>query len=225
LPFPRGRTTSGTKNYLLHGSFCQREGIDLKNRIRNSHLYVIAGPNGAGKTTFSRKFLPEYKECLEFVNADLIAGGLSPFAPDRAAIQAGRIMLEQIRSLGNRGVDFGFETTLSGKTHLKLFDDLKKKGYHIHLFFLWVNSIDIALRRIEKRVQNGGHSVPEAVVRRRFEKSLFNFFNLYQPVAESWAIFDNSREVPKMIAYEELGFLEIIDPELFDRLSRHKVKR
>jgi predicted ABC-type ATPase len=162
---------------------------------------------------------------LEFVNADLIAGGISPFAPDKAAVQAGRIMLEQIHLLGNRGADFGFETTLSGKTHLKLFCDLKKKGYHIHLFFLWVNSIDIALRRIDKRVRNGGHSVPEATVRRRFEKSLFNFFNLYQPIVDSWAMFDNSEEVPKMVAFEELGVLEIIDPELFDRLSRHKVKR
>jgi predicted ABC-type ATPase len=197
----------------------------LKNRASSPHLYVIAGPNGAGKTTFAKKFLPEYKECLEFVNADLIAGGISPFAPDKAAVQAGRIMLEQIHLLGNRGADFGFETTLSGKTHLKLFCDLKKKGYHIHLFFLWVNSIDIALRRIDKRVRNGGHSVPEATVRRRFEKSLFNFFNLYQPIVDSWAMFDNSEEVPKMVAFEELGVLEIIDPELFDRLSRHKVKR
>lgn len=197
----------------------------MKNRTSSPHLYVIAGPNGAGKTTFAKKFLPEYKECLEFVNADLIAGGISPFAPDKAAVQAGRIMLEQIHLLGNRGADFGFETTLSGKTHLKLFCDLKKKGYHIHLFFLWVNSIDIALRRIDKRVRNGGHSVPEATVRRRFEKSLFNFFNLYQPIVDSWAMFDNSEEVPKMVAFEELGVLEIIDPELFDRLSRHKVKR
>jgi predicted ABC-type ATPase len=197
----------------------------LKNRIQNPHLYVIAGPNGAGKTTFARKFLPEYKECLEFVNADLIAGGLSPFAPNRAAIQAGRIMLEQIHSLGNRGVDFGFETTLSGKTYLKLFRDLKMKGYHIHLFFLWVNSIDIALKRIEKRVRNGGHSVPEPTVRRRFEKSLHNFFNFYQPIAESWAIFDNSQEIPQMIAFEESGTLEIIDPVLFYRLSKYKAKR
>lgn len=197
----------------------------MKNRTQIPHLYVIAGPNGAGKTTFARKFLPKYEGCLEFVNADLIAGGLSPFAPDRAAIQAGRIMLEQIHSLSNRGINFGLETTLSGKTYLKLFHDLKKMGYHIHIFFLWVNSIDIALRRIEKRVRNGGHSVPEATVRRRFEKSLFNFFNLYQLIMESWAIFDNSQETPKMIAFEESGILEIIDPDLFYRLSRHKVKR
>ncbi len=197
----------------------------MKNRASSPHLYVIAGPNGAGKTTFARKFLPEYRECLEFVNADLIAGGISPFAPDKAAVQAGRIMLEQIHLLGNRGADFGFETTLSGKTHLKLFYDLKKKGYHIYLFFLWVNNIDIALLRIEKRVRNGGHSVPEATVKRRFEKSLFNFFNLYQPIVDSWAMFDNSQEVPRMVAFEESGFLEIIDPDLFDRLSKYKVKK
>lgn len=197
----------------------------MKNRTQTPHLYVIAGPNGAGKTTFAMKFLPQYVECLEFINADLIAGGLSPFAPNRAAIQAGRIMLEQIHSLGNRGINFGFETTLSGKTHLKLFRDLKRMGYHIHLFFLWVNSIDVALKRIERRVRNGGHSVSEATVRRRFGRSLFHFFNLYQPIVESWAIFDNSQEIPKMIAFEESGILEIIDPDLFYRLSKQGVKR
>ena len=197
----------------------------MKKDRKKPNLYIIAGPNGAGKTTFAQKFLPKYRECFEFVNADLIAGGLSPFAPQRAAIQAGRIMLEQIHSLGNRGVDFGFETTLSGKTYLRFFHDLRRRGYHIHLFFLWVSSITLALQRIEARVQNGGHSVPEAIVRRRFEKGLFNFFNYYQPVVESWVIYDNSGEIPRMIAFEELGILEIIDPDLFSRLSKLKVRR
>ena len=198
----------------------------MKKNGKKPNLYVIAGPNGAGKTTFAQKFLPKYRGCFEFVNADLIAGGLSPFAPERAAIRAGRIMLKQIHYLGNQGADFGFETTLSGKTYLKLFHDLMmRRGYHIHLFFLWVSSITLALQRIEARVQNGGHSVPEAIVRRRFEKGLFNFFNYYQPVVESWAIYDNSGEIPRTIAFEELGMLEIIDPELFARLSKLKVKR
>jgi predicted ABC-type ATPase len=101
----------------------------LKNKNRRPNLYVIAGPNGAGKTTFARKFLPQYAECLEFVNADLIAGGLSPFAPERAAILGGRLMLEQIHSLAERGLDFGFETTLSGKTYVKLLQEMKTGGY------------------------------------------------------------------------------------------------
>jgi predicted ABC-type ATPase len=108
----------------------------LKNKTKKPSLYVIAGPNGSGKTTFAREFLPHDVKCMEFVNVDLIAGGISPFAPERAAIRAGRLMLEQIHSLGNRGADFGFETTLSGKTYIKLFNDLKKKDWINRLFSL-----------------------------------------------------------------------------------------
>jgi len=195
----------------------------LKNKSRKPHLYIIAGPNGAGKTTFARKFLPVYVKCLEFMNVDLIANGLSPFAPDKASLRAGRIMLEQIHSLGNRGLDFGFETTLSGKTYVRLLKDLKKgRGYHIHLFFLWISSVKLALERIELRVQHGGHSIPETVVRRRFGRSLPNFLRFYKPLADSWTIFDNSGDVPKMIAFEESGKTEILDPDLFGTLLKYK---
>jgi len=123
------------------------------------NLYIVAGPNGAGKTTFAREFLPNYAECLEFVNADLIAGGLSPFYPERAAIRAGRLMLEQIRLLASQDRDFGFETTLSGKTYVRLLTNLKAQGYRIHLYFLWIKNVDIAIERIADRVRRGGHSV------------------------------------------------------------------
>jgi predicted ABC-type ATPase len=161
-------------------------------------------------------------ECLEFVNVDLIAKGLSPFTPERAILQAGRIMLEQIHSLGNRGIDFGFETTLAGKTYIKLLNELKQKGYSIHLFFLWIKNVKLALERIELRVQQGGHSIPEATVRRRFRRGIFNFFHEYQPIVDSWVIFDNSEDVPKMIAFKESGKLEILDPASFDMLLIHK---
>jgi predicted ABC-type ATPase len=198
----------------------------LKNKSRKPHLYIIAGPNGAGKTTFARKFLPDYAKCLEFVNVDLIAGGLSPFAPDKASLRAGRIMLEQIHSLGNRGLDFGFETTLSGKTYIRLLKDLKKrKGYHIHLFFLWISSVKLALERIELRAQQGGHSIPESVVRRRFNKGISNFFHFYRLVADRWIIFNNSGDVPELIAFEESRKLEIVDPGLFVLLSEYKEKQ
>ncbi len=154
----------------------------LRKEIPRPNLYIIAGPNGAGKTTFARKFLPHYVKCLEFVNADLIAGGLSPFAPEKAAIHAGRLMLEQVHSLANRGEDFGFETTLSGKTYIKFLHDLKNRGYRIHLFFLWIGSIQLALQRIRTRVRNGGHDVPEGVVRRRFGRSLSTYFHKYTNV-------------------------------------------
>jgi len=194
----------------------------LRNKNRRPNLYIIAGPNGAGKTTFARKFLPQYAECLEFVNADLIAGGLSPFAPERAAILGGRLMLEQIHSLAERGLDFGFETTLSGKTYVKLLQDMRKGGYLIHIFFLWITNVRLALERIELRIRNGGHHIPESIVRRRFDRSLPNFLRFYKPLVDSWAIFDNSGDAPKMIAFEESGKLEILDPGLFDILLKYK---
>jgi len=194
----------------------------LKNKDQKPNLYIIAGPNGAGKTTFARKFLPDYAKCLEFVNVDLIASGLSPFAPERAAIHAGRLMLEQIHSLAERGVDFGFETTLSGKTYVKLLQEIRKGGYLIHIFFLWISDVELALERIRLRVRNGGHHIPEDIVRRRFGRSLPNFIGFYKALADSWAIFDNSGDVPKMIAIEESGKIEILDPDLFDILLRFR---
>ena len=138
----------------------------------------------------------------------------------KAAMDAGRVMLEKIHSLGQRGADFGFETTLSGRTYIKLFRDLKKRGYQIHIFLLWLGSIKLALERIETRVKHGGHDIPEAIVRRRFDRSLSNFFEFYKPLAESWTIFDNSGDVPKVVAFEESGKLEIIDPQAYSFILR-----
>ena len=185
----------------------------------NPSLYIVAGPNGAGKTTFAREFLPNYVECLEFVNADLIAGGLSPFYPEKAAIRAGRLMLEQIHLLVDRGIDFGFETTLAGKGYVRLLKDLKERGYRIHLFFLWVCSIDIALERIAERVAQGGHNVPENVVRRRFYRGLPNFLQIYRPLMDFWALFDNSTDSPSMIAFERSRKLKIIDRNAFSIIA------
>ena len=195
----------------------------MKNKNRRPNLYIIAGPNGAGKTTFARKFLPDYAKCLEFVNVDLIASGLSPFDPERAALKAGRIMLEQIHSLVERGVDFGFETTLSGKTYVKVLEEVNKRGYLIHIFFLWISDVELALERIRLRVRNGGHHIPEDVVRRRFIRSLPNFLRIYKPLANSWVIFDNSGDIPRMIAIEESGKIEILDRDLFNILITFRV--
>jgi predicted ABC-type ATPase len=188
------------------------------NPGRNPNLYVIAGPNGAGKTTFARKFLPKYARCFEFVNADLIAGGLSPFTPERAAVRAGRIMIDQIRRLSAQRRDFAFETTLSGKSYLTLFQNLKKKGYRIHLFYLWVVSADLALERISERVRMGGHDVPAGAVRRRFIKGLAHFVGLYRPLLDSWYIYDNSMETPKLVAFKRSGVRRILETETFKRI-------
>ena len=189
------------------------------NSDRDPKVYIIAGPNGAGKTTFATKFLPHYVECMEFVNADLIASALSPFLPDRAAFRAGRLMIEQIHSLADSRVDFGFETTLAGRGYVRLLNNLKDRGYRIHLFYLWIHRIDVALERIAGRVKMGGHNVPEDVVRRRYHKGISNFSRLYQPLTDSWAIYDNSTDTPHLIAYKEHDKLEIIDHDTFYIIS------
>jgi len=189
-------------------------------KLNKPNLYIIAGPNGAGKTTFAREFLPVYAACHEFVNADLIAEGLSPFQPERVAIQAGKIMLEQIHALGNRGVDFAFETTLSGRTYVKLIQDLKKRGYQIHLCFLWLHNIKLALDRIAVRVQKGGHHVPEAVVLRRFGKGLYNLFNIYRPLLDFWILVDNSGAIPDIISFEKSGVLTVVNEGTFSKITK-----
>jgi len=180
--------------------------------------YVIAGPNGAGKTTFAREFLPRYADCKNFLNADLIAQGVSPFSAQAAAFHAGRLMLDEIKLQARRGLDFGFETTLSGRTHLRLVQGLKKRGYALHLFFLWVPTAELALSRVRSRVERGGHDMPGDVVRRCFERSMRNFFLLYRRLADSWILFDNSGDVPNMIALERQGKLRIMQKKLYDDL-------
>jgi predicted ABC-type ATPase len=122
----------------------------------NPNVYVIAGPNGAGKTTFAREFLPAYADCRNFINADLIAQGVSPFSPDVVAFRAGRMMLEEIELYARRRDSFGFETTLAGRGHLAVIRRLKKRGYGVHFFFLWVPTVELALTRVRNRVMEGG---------------------------------------------------------------------
>lgn len=186
--------------------------------IRN--VYIIAGPNGSGKTTFAKEFLPKYVHCPHFVNADLIAQGLSPFSPEIVAMKAGRILLEQIHTLADKNVDFAFETTLSGKAYISFLRRLKEKGYSIHLFFLWIPSAELALARIRERVARGGHSIADKDVRRRFNRSICNFFRFYRPLLDRWHLFDNSTTIPCLAAKEEYGKLEILDTALFTKITR-----
>ena len=163
-------------------------------------IVIIAGPNGAGKTTFAREFLPKEAGCPDFINVDLIAAGLSPFAPEKAALRAARLMLEEIRRRVSKGQSFAFETTLSGRNYARLIPAWRAAGYHVKLIFLSLPSPDLAVARVATRVAQGGHSVPEDVVLRRFESGLRNFHEVYRPLVNSWMLYDNSVTPHRFIA-------------------------
>jgi predicted ABC-type ATPase len=183
-------------------------------------VYVIAGPNGAGKTTFASEFLPAFVQCREFLNADLIASGLSPFAPETQNARAGRLLLERIRELAEERADFAFETTLSGRTYVKLLGDMKASGYRLVLFFLWLPSAEMAVARVENRVREGGHGVPAGDVRRRYGTGVRNLFRLYRPLVDGWWLYDASRLPPKLVATEEQGRLAIEQKRLYKRIEQ-----
>lgn len=168
-------------------------------RLSKKKIIIIAGPNGAGKTTFAEEFLPKEAGCSTFVNADLIAAGLAPFEPERAAFRAGRLMLEEIFSHVRRGKSFAFETTLSGRGYAGLISGWQGDGYILKLFFLRLAFPELAIARVRQRVREGGHDVPEPVIRRRFASGLRNLEQLYKPAVDEWAIYDNSGSEPVLI--------------------------
>lgn len=191
-----------------------------KNRNKQATVYVIAGPNGAGKTTFASEFLPDFVECNEFLNADLIAAGLSPFAPESQNVRAGRLLLERIGELAAQKADFGFETTLSGRTYAKMLSEMKSDGYRLVLFFLWLPQVDIALARVANRIKQGGHSVPPVDIRRRYLAGLRNLFRIYRPILDDWWLYDASRLPPQLIAFEQEGKITLKQKRLFGRIER-----
>lgn len=194
--------------------------FNKKEVKRKPNLYIIAGPNGSGKTTFVKRFLPFYVHCLNFVNADLIASGLAPFSPEGAAVKAGKLMLEEIENYHRQRVDFAFETTLAGRAYLKLLKGMKDEGYKIHIFFLWLQSPELALGRVKERVSMGGHEVPAQTILRRFNRGLYNLFHLYQPLIDSWILFDNSGDLPMVIVKETDGITTILDKTLFAEIRK-----
>jgi predicted ABC-type ATPase len=161
---------------------------------------IIAGPNGAGKTTFATEFLPHEAGCVNFVNADLIAAGLSPFNPDLAAIRAGRFLLREIDEHVRAREDFAFETTLSGRGYARRIQQWQGLGYIVKLVFLRLPNVEAAIQRVATRVAQGGHDVPEHVIRRRFVGGWTNFENVYRPLVNTWAVYDNSGDGPILLS-------------------------
>jgi predicted ABC-type ATPase len=174
------------------------------NYMKTPHLIVIAGPNGAGKSTTAPALLKGTLGVTEFVNADVIAEGLSAFNPERAAFHAGRVMLERLKQLAGERENFAFETTLSSRTFAHWIEALKHTGYAFHLLFLWLPEPEFAIARVAERVRMGGHDVPEETIERRYHAGLKNFFKLYRPLADSWSFYNNSQGGdPVLVASED----------------------
>ncbi len=173
--------------------------------MQNKKLYIIGGCNGAGKTTASFNILPDLLNCKEFVNADEIARGLSPFQPEKVSIEAGRLMLNRIDELINSNQDFSFETTLSTRSFVKTIENAKAHGYYITLIFFWLESVELAKDRVKKRVMEGGHNILSDVIERRYHSGIKNLFELYHEKVDSLLIYDNSTSASELIAEKEIS--------------------
>ena len=186
------------------------------------NFFIISGCNGAGKTTASYTILPEILDCKEFVNADEIAKGLSPFQPEKVSIEAGRIMLNRIKELIESGENFAFETTLSTRSYTHTVKKAQEKGYNVVLLFFWLQLVELAIERVKERVKEGGHNIPTEVIRRRYKKGIYNLFELYLPVIDSVLIFDNSEGKHELIAEKiEGNQLTLLNQEKFIRLKKY----
>jgi len=191
--------------------------------MAKKNLYIIAGCNGAGKTTASFTILPEIIDCKEFVNADEIAKGISPFQPEKVAFESGRIMLKRINELIDENESFAFETTLATKSHIGKIRKAKQKGYTTTLLFFWLESIDLAKERVKIRVREGGHNIKPNVIERRYKKGIRNLFDIFLPEVDGVLIFDNSSVDPTLIAKKgnNAQKLEIIDETKFNQIKEY----
>ena len=190
--------------------------------MADSRLYIIAGCNGAGKTTASYTILPEILQCREFVNADEIAKGLSPFNPDSMSLMAGRLMVGRINELLSLSASFALETTLSTRSYTALIRKAHDLGYKVSLIYFWLQSPELAELRVAKRVKEGGHDIPSAVLRRRYSAGIDNLFQLYMPIVDYWMIFDNSQPTRVMVAEGGNGMENnIIENEIFESIKQY----
>mgnify|MGYP003833627677 FL=1 len=188
----------------------------------DNKLYIIAGCNGAGKTTASFTILPEILDCREFVNADEIAKGLSPFQPEKVSFEAGRIMLKRINELLSENINFAFETTLSTKSYKTKIIEAKAKGYRVTLLFFWLQNIELAKERVKIRVSEGGHNIEPGVIERRYVRGIKNLFDIYLPIVDGALIFDNSEGQHELLADKQIdGLVNVVNQEKFNLLKNH----
>jgi predicted ABC-type ATPase len=191
--------------------------------MTDKNLYIVAGCNGAGKTTASFTILPEIIECKEFVNADEIAKGLSPFQPEKVAFESGRIMLKRITELLFDNQSFAFETTLSTKSYKSKILEAKEKGYTVTLLFFWLQNVELAKARVKTRVSEGGHNIEPEIIERRYFRGIKNLFKIYLPIVDGAIIFDNSNGKHELLAEKTVdGQLNIIDSIKFNELKNLK---
>lgn len=202
----------------MGGTFVHEEAWK-EEQVQQPIVYTIAGPNGAGKTTFAENFLPDFAHCREFLNADLIAAGLSPFSPETQDFRAGRLLLTRIKELVAAKQNFAFETTLSGRTYVRLLKQMQEQGYTIVILFLWLPDVGIAVSRVKSRVEQGGHNIPKSIIQRRYNSGLKNLFQLYTPLADVLQLFDASFLPPKEIANESINGLEVFDTAAYNSIS------
>jgi predicted ABC-type ATPase len=188
--------------------------------MKRPSVVVIAGPNGAGKSTLAPALLQGHLAVDHFVNADVIASGLSAYAPDRAALAAGRIMIQQMRSLARARESFAFETTLSSRTFAPWLQGLRAEGYGVHLVFLWLPGTEVAEARVQSRVESGGHDIPVPAIRRRYHSGVRNFFGLYQGLTTTWRVYDSSGAPRSVANGEGSEVLRVDDPSVWQEILR-----
>ncbi len=182
--------------------------------------YVIAGPNGAGKTTFALKYLPEIAGCSNFVNADLIAYGISPLNTLAVQYDAGRVFLNEVHKNIGKGIDFSFETTLAGRSYINLLKKLRQKDWQIVLFFLWIPDADFSRDRVRQRVRDGGHDIPDEAIYRRYPRIMYNLINVYLPLFDKVSCYDNSNPGPELVFEHDINGNSIVNRDIYERILR-----